>query len=185
MLVAVTEPGGTGTRAALSGYQVAGKTGTAQKVDMVTGGYSPDKRVSSFVGFVPADNPALVISVTVDEPQGDAYGGLVAAPVFARIASQTLSHLNVLPMGSVVALTEEQSGAEPLPDLVALLPEVAVSDGLRMPDFSGMSYRQVLQLMDNNKLNLKLTGSGQVVKQYPAPGKVIRYGKQAWIRFGA
>lgn len=185
MMISVTEPGGTGTRAAVPGYQIAGKTGTAQKVDTVTGGYSPDKRVSSFVGFVPAENPALVISVTVDEPKGKAYGGLVAAPVFARIAAQTLSHLDILPKGTVVALTKEQLAAEPLPDLAALLPDVENSDGLRMPNFSGMSYRQVLQTMEKKNLNLKLSGSGQVVKQSPAPGKVIQYGKQAWVRFGA
>lgn len=184
MMVTVTEPGGTGTRAALPGYRVAGKTGTAQKVDTVTGGYSPDKRVSSFVGFVPADNPALVLSVTVDEPQGKAYGGLVAAPVFARIASQTLSHLNILPKGSVATLTKSQMDEEPLPDMVAEIIDVATSDGLRMPNFSGMSYRQVLQMMEKKNLNLKLSGSGEVVKQYPAPGQIIRYGKQAWIRFG-
>ena len=184
MMISVTEPGGTGTRAALAGYQVAGKTGTAQKVDTVTGGYSPDKRVSSFVGFVPADNPALVLSVTVDEPKGKTYGGLVAAPVFARIAGQTLSHMNILPRGEVVAMTKEQLAVDPLPDLAALLPEVKSSEGIRMPNFKGLSYRQVLQLMQEKKLNLKLSGSGRVVKQSPAPGKVIRYGKQAWIKFG-
>ena len=184
MMVSVTEPGGTGTRAALPGYRVAGKTGTAQKVDMVTGGYSPDKRVSSFIGFVPADSPALVLSVTVDEPKGKTYGGLVAAPVFSRIAGQTLSYLNILPKGTVVALAEQASATEPLPDLAPLLPETKVSDGLRMPNFSGMSYRQVLQTMQQKNLNLKLSGSGHVVKQYPAPGKIIRYGKSAWIRFG-
>ncbi len=185
MMISVTEPGGTGTRAALTGYRVAGKTGTAQKVDSVTGGYSPDKRVSSFIGFVPADNPALVLSVTVDEPKGKTYGGLVAAPVFARIAGQTLSHMNILPKGEVVAMTKEQLAAEPLPDLAALLPAVESCDGITMPDFTGLSYRQVLQLMQKKKLNLKLSGSGHVVKQSPAPGKVIRYGKQAWIKFGA
>lgn len=185
MMVAVTEPGGTGTRAALPGYRVAGKTGTAQKVDPVTGGYSPDKRVSSFVGFVPAENPALVISVTVDEPQGKAYGGLVAAPVFARIAGQSLSHLNILPKGSLTALMETPEEAAPLPDLAPLLPDVVSNDGLTMPNFYGMSYRQVLRLMEERRLNFKLSGSGQVVEQYPSPGETIRYGKQAWIRFGA
>ncbi len=184
MMVSVTEPGGTGTRAALSGYRVAGKTGTAQKVDMVTGGYSPDKRVSSFIGFVPADNPALVLAITVDEPKGKAYGGLIAAPVFARIAGQSLSHLNILPKGTVVALTKEQLAVEPLPDLAILIPEGKANDGLRMPNFSGMSYRQVLQTMQQKNLNLKLSGSGQVIKQHPAPGKIIHYGKSAWIRFG-
>ncbi len=185
MMVTVTEAGGTGTRAALPGYRVAGKTGTAQKVDPVTGGYSPDKRVSSFIGFVPADNPALVISVTVDEPEGKAYGGLVAAPVFARVASQSLNYLNLLPKGSLESLALVEPGQEPLPDLAPLLPDVAPVAGLRMPDFRGMSYRQVLQQMQQNKLNLKLSGSGQVVEQSPAPGRPIRYGKQAWVRFGA
>jgi len=185
MMVGVTEPGGTGTKAAIPGFRVAGKTGTAQKVDMVTGGYSPDKRVSSFVGFVPADNPALILAITVDEPKGLTYGGLVAAPVFARVASQTLSHLNFLPKGTVIALNNESAKAEPLPDIAPLLPETKESDGLTMPNFSGMSYRQVLQTMQQKNLNLKLSGSGHVVKQHPAPGKVIRYGKSAWIRFGA
>jgi len=185
MMVSVTEPGGTGTRAAVPGYRVAGKTGTAQKVDLVTGGYSPDKRVSSFVGFVPADNPALVISVSVDEPQGKAYGGLLAAPVFARIAGQSLGHLNILPKGSVATLASNDAEMEPLPDLAPLLPDVATNDGLTMPNFYGMSYRQVLQQMEKRKLNFKLSGSGRVVEQNPAPGKVIRYGKQAWLRFGA
>ncbi len=185
MMVSVTEPGGTGTRAALTGYRVAGKTGTAQKVDMVTGGYSPDKRVSSFIGFVPADLPALVISVTVDEPEGKAYGGLVAAPAFARIAEQSLSHLNILPKGSVASLPVETVVMEPLPDLAPLLPDVESTVGLRMPDLRGMSYRQVLLTMQQKQLNLKLSGSGQVVEQSPSPGAKIRYGKEAWARLGA
>ena len=184
MMVSVTEPGGTGTRAALPGYRVAGKTGTAQKADPVAGGYSPDKRVSSFIGFVPADNPALVVAVTIDEPEGDSYGGLVAAPVFAKVAAQSLSHLNILPKGSVTTLANNQVEKEPLPDLAPLLPDEATNDGLTMPNFYGKSYRQVLQIMEQQKLNFKLSGSGRVVEQNPTPGKVIRYGEPAWIRFG-
>ena len=187
MMVSVTEPGGTGTRASLAGYRVAGKTGTAQKVDPVTGGYSPDKRIASFVGFVPADNPALVISVTVDEPQGKAYGGLVAAPVFADIAGQSLGHLNILPRGSIATLNngiDRTARPEPLPELAPLLPDPRRNDGLLMPDFHGMSYRRVLRLMEKKKLNLKLSGSGEVVEQFPRPGEKIRYDKPAWILFG-
>ena len=185
MMVAVTEPGGTGTKAALAGFTVAGKTGTAQKVDAVTGGYSPDKRVSSFVGFVPAENPALVISVTVDEPEGKTYGGLVAAPVFAKIAGQSLSHLNILPKGSLAELEQVAAAPEPSPEPAPLAKEIIPVDGLVMPDFRGKSYRQVLQMMHRQQLNLKLSGSGQVVEQSPAPGRPVRYGKQAWVRFGA
>ncbi len=185
MMVSVTEPGGTGTRAAIAGYEVAGKTGTAQKVDPVAGGYSIDKSVSSFIGFVPADNPAIVMLVSVDEPKGTDYGGVIAAPVFAHIASQALNHLNVLPKGSVENLAQGEQDVAPLPDLAPLLPDVADNDGLRMPNFYGMSYRQVLQSMAELKLNLKLSGSGQAVNQFPAPGKTIPYGKEAWVKFGA
>lgn len=185
MMIGVTEPGGTGVRGGLPGYRVAGKTGTAQKVDPVTGGYSVDKRVASFIGFVPAESPALVISVVVDEPEGKAYGGLVAAPVFARIAEQSLSHLNILPKGSLEGLQVARVEEQPLPDIAALLPDTSPGDGLMMPDFRGMSYRQVLQAMQEKGLNLKLSGSGQAVEQSPAPGRRIHYGKQAWVRFGA
>ncbi len=185
MMVAVTEPGGTGIRAAVPGFRVAGKTGTAQKVDSVTGGYSVDKRIASFIGFVPAENPAVVIAVTVDEPQGDVYGGQVAAPAFARVASQTLNHLRILPRENVTTLASAPAYEEPLPDLAPLLPVRDGGDGLVMPDFRGMSYRQVLQAMERQGLNLKLTGSGRVVEQFPRAGEAIPYGKEAWVRFGA
>lgn len=91
MLAAVVGPEGTASRAAIEGISVAGKTGTAQKIDPVTRGYSHEMYVSSFVGMVPADAPELVILVLVDEPQGAIYGGLVAAPAFRRIAQAALT----------------------------------------------------------------------------------------------
>ena len=88
---------GTGKRAAIPGYRVAGKTGTAQKVDPATGTYSSTKFVGSFVGFVPAEDPQLAILVMIDEPQGPAWGGVVAAPVFRKVAEQALRYLSVAP----------------------------------------------------------------------------------------
>ena len=90
-------PGGTGTLGAVPGYDVAGKTGTAQKTDPLTGGYSAMRMVSSFVGFLPADDPKLAILVVVDEPQTEHWGGTVAAPVFQRIAAQAVRHLGIVP----------------------------------------------------------------------------------------
>jgi len=90
-------PGGTGTLGAVPGYDVAGKTGTAQKIDPLTGGYSATRMVSSFVGFLPADDPKLAILVVVDEPQTEHWGGTVAAPVFQRIAAQAVRHLGIVP----------------------------------------------------------------------------------------
>ena len=86
---------GTGMKAAISGYRVAGKTGTAQKVDPRTGTYSSSLSVGSFVGFVPADAPRLAMIIVIDEPQGDAWGGVVAAPVFRRVGEQVLTYLGV------------------------------------------------------------------------------------------
>ncbi len=185
MMVGVTQKGGTGTRGAVAGYGVAGKTGTAQKVDPVTGGYSVDKRVASFIGMLPAKNPAMVVLVTVDEPQTQPYGGLVAAPVFSRIADESMRYLDIPPT-EVVARRE-------LPQQTTSVRKIrrdkkvstAIKGGRRMPDFHGMSYRQVLEAMSRKGLNIKLSGSGKVVEQSPGAGEVIRYGTKVWVRFGA
>jgi cell division protein FtsI/penicillin-binding protein 2 len=86
---------GTGSKAAIPGFRVAGKTGTAQKIDPRTGRYSASRFVTSFAGYVPAENPQLAMIVVIDEPQGDAWGGTVAAPVFSRVGEQVLSYLGV------------------------------------------------------------------------------------------
>ncbi len=86
---------GTGTKAAIPGFEVAGKTGTAQKIDPATQSYSKTKYLASFVGFVPADAPRLVILVMIDEPQKSYWGGEVAAPVFQKIARKTLRYLHI------------------------------------------------------------------------------------------
>jgi cell division protein FtsI (penicillin-binding protein 3) len=189
MMSLVSEEGGTGTLSSVPGFKVAGKTGTAQKVDPVTGGYSADKRVSSFVGFVPAKNPRLVILAVVDEPEGVTYGGLVAAPIFARIADQTLRYLKVSPTHPVVA-----SALPALLDMPQDPPEAIAQEGeepptsetgeviATMPDCLGMSYRQVIQSMGRTGLNIKLNGRGRVVEQSPAAGQAITFGHEVWVR---
>ncbi|GAB4175353.1 MAG: penicillin-binding protein [Geothermobacteraceae bacterium] len=185
MLEMTVEEGGTGTLAAVPGFRVAGKTGTAQKADPVTGGYAVDRYVSSFVGFVPADRPRLVILVLIDEPSGKAYGGLVAAPVFSRIASQALAQLKVAPRQPV-----REKSLRALPKLVRReLPSVPAATvsarggkGPRMPNLVGMSYRQVLQTMERTGLNLRLKGSGRVVEQFPAAGRGIPLDSEIWVR---
>jgi len=87
---------GTGTEAAVPGYTVAGKTGTAAKIEP-SGRYSTSRYVASFVGLVPATNPRLVIMVMVDEPHGSIFGGVVAAPAFKQIARFNLQHLEIPP----------------------------------------------------------------------------------------
>jgi cell division protein FtsI (penicillin-binding protein 3) len=92
---------GTGTSARLEGYDIAGKTGTAQKIDAALGVYSSRLHLASFVGFVPAERPVLSMIVVIDEPQGTLqYGGQVAAPVFREIAARVLRYLRVVPKAS-------------------------------------------------------------------------------------
>jgi len=103
MLEAAVQPGGTAPRARITGWRVAGKTGTAHKQEK--GGYAANKYVSSFVGFAPASDPRIVIAVMIDEPgAGQYYGGAVAAPVFAQVMQGALRLLNVPHDAPVVPL---------------------------------------------------------------------------------
>lgn len=113
LMMRVTEEGGTGTRARVPGYTVAGKTGTAQKV-LPTGGYSETANISSFVGFLPADRPEIGIIIVVDEPNSvQRTGGYVAAPVFAEVASQAARYLGLPPSDTnttVIAAASNSGG---------------------------------------------------------------------------
>ena len=188
MMEGVTTDGGTGTNAAVDGYQVAGKTGTAQKVDPITHGYSVDKRTASFIGFVPADNPRLTILVVIDEPKTSPYGGVVAAPAFKSIAAQSLCYLNVPPTKGdrVRKETVIQVKQEALPvNQVEPAAEGTINDGdegVVMADFRGQSMRQVLRLMEKRGLNVKLIGSGRVVEQNPPAGRRIGPSDHVWVR---
>jgi cell division protein FtsI (penicillin-binding protein 3) len=100
MLEMVTQPGGTATRAQVAGFRVAGKTGTAHKLEGA--GYAPDRYISSFVGFAPASSPRVVIAVMIDEPGGKHYyGGEVAAPVFSNVMAGALRLLGIAPDASL------------------------------------------------------------------------------------
>jgi cell division protein FtsI (penicillin-binding protein 3) len=97
ILEGVVAEGGTGTQAAMDEWRVAGKTGTARKPDNVHGGYKPGAYVGSFIGFAPAEKPAVVVAVVIDEPTRGYYGGSVAAPVFKEVAATALRRLGVVP----------------------------------------------------------------------------------------
>lgn len=112
MLKAVMEKGGTGEKIKVPGFVVAGKTGTAHKVDPRTGKYAADLYLASFLGFAPADDPRIVILVMIDEPRGKKYfGGQVAGPVFARVASEALKYLGVAGTAPVQEPAAASAGA--------------------------------------------------------------------------
>ena len=186
MLTAVTAPGGTGEPAALDGYLVAGKTGTAQKADP-RGGYADGQWTSNFVGFVPAQRPRLVISVVIDEPVIEHYGGAVAGPVFRRIASDSLRHLGVPPEASgdklaevVKALREQKGASAPTPRKIET--EGSASAGqlaegqVRVPDLKGYGARAALVVLNRAGLSATLAGTGAAIEQSPAPGAVVKRG---------
>jgi cell division protein FtsI (penicillin-binding protein 3) len=97
MLEGVLAAGGTASEVSIPGYQLAGKTGTAQKPDPINGGYSDTNYVASFVGFAPARDPQVLVAVMVDEPQGQHLGGVVAAPAVQRILEFALPYLRIAP----------------------------------------------------------------------------------------
>ncbi len=191
LLEAVVEEG-TGKRAAIDGYRVAGKTGTAEKI--VDGAYSNELHVASFVGFAPARDPALVALVAIDEPRGLYHGGDVAAPVFAAIVGPALLYLGVPAERSA-----EETPAPPAafaaaaPPPAAAAPPVAVTAAPappaagRLPDFSGWSARRAIARSAELGLEVKLRGHGFVSHQSPAAGLPLAAAKgrlELWLATG-
>jgi cell division protein FtsI (penicillin-binding protein 3) len=178
MLELVIGPNGTAGTASIAGVRVAGKTGTAQKV--VEGRYSKSNWVSSFVGYLPADDPRLVIAVTIDEPREHHYGGVVAAPVFKRIAEASLDYLHVHRRAPVIEETDRkprQGGpdqpAPPPAGLTMPAPPVVTAFGGRMPELRGLSLRSAMRALDGCNCEVEVDGSGYVVAQRPEPGVAV------------
>jgi cell division protein FtsI (penicillin-binding protein 3) len=204
MLASVFEKGvgphglnGTAGSIVVPGFKCGGKTGTAHKYDHALRGYSPNRYLGSFAGLAPIDNPRLAIIVMIDEPSGkEHYGGSVAAPAFAEIASQSLRYLGV-PGEAIIPrdargkpiVTPPRAGpdvaARRLPiagtadDDTAELdtPEEPVVDEMLapgtilIPDFRGMGVGRALDEARKVRLELDVIGTGQVISQAPAPGR--------------
>jgi cell division protein FtsI (penicillin-binding protein 3) len=189
LLKATTEKGGTGEGAVPSGYEVAGKTGTAQKVDSLLGGYSEDRYISGFMGFAPAEAPKVALLVVVDEPQGGSYGGTVAAPIFKAIMGKVLPYLHVVPKGTVVvknALDSVPGKDASRTRTQSPIDGIKVGKGARtvmMPDLTGLSMRNALSRMEGRGLIIKVSGNGKVVEQTPKPGAVIEKGDICFLKF--
>ncbi len=186
LLEAVVEDGG-GTLAAVPGYRVAGKTGTAQKA-LPGVGYLPDRHVASFLGFVPSRRPEIVALVMLDDPEGLFYGGEVAAPVFGSIMARVLPYLGVapsLPEGFDAPPETRASESTPAQEPGALLTRAmrpaagGVSEqGERLelgavPDVRGLTAREAIQVLAERGLMPRLHGSGFVETQVPVAGQPL------------
>jgi cell division protein FtsI (penicillin-binding protein 3) len=167
---------GTGHNAAIAGYEVAGKTGTAQKLDPVTRRYSRNPGVLSFIGFVPADEPRLVMLVMLDEPKNEKWGSEAAAPIFSAIGSEVLRYLDVPPRDAAT-LSIVTGPAEAPPGRVPLTTAVAAEaggDARIMPDLRGRPLRQALAALAPLGVAVKLAGrGGRVAEQTPSPGETL------------
>jgi cell division protein FtsI (penicillin-binding protein 3) len=167
---------GTGTAAAVPGYTVAGKTGTAAKI--VGGRYSKTDYHASFVGFVPSRQPAFTVIVVIDSPhRGEIYGGVVAAPVFKRVAEAALRYLGVpQTINPAAPIVVTASTGEPAPTMTRTTSHVAssrldvVTGSPAVPDVRGLGAREAIQRLARLGLVSRLTGDGIVIDQDPAPG---------------
>ncbi len=198
--------GGTGRHAAIPGYGVAGKTGTAQKMDPSTRRYSRAPGVLSFVGFAPSDDPRLAMLVMLDEPKNEKWGSEAAAPVFAAIARDALRHLGVPPRDTTpVAIVRPAVAAIAMTPAVpdgagshadgGLTPHEAApagppdapSPGLvdvaagTMPRVLGLTLRRALEALAPLDLDLHVAGRGVVVSQTPAPGVELEAGTRCQL----
>ncbi len=173
MMEQVVSDGG-GKTARIQGYKIAGKTGTAEKLSE-QGGYAAGLYIASFVGFVPSDNPQYAMLIMLDSPQGVFYGSQVSAPVFRDTLQQIL-----------VAQGIQPSNATGLPSLDTLkrpenykeidkLPQVQIMpDGkAKIPNFAGLNFKQVAELIQQGRFVLIPYGSGTARKQSVPPGTIL------------
>lgn len=193
----VTTEGGTGTKAALPGYKVAGKTGTAQMVNPDTGKYSRDKHNASFIGFAVGVEPKIVIFVSLTEPRGSYYASVTAAPLFREVLGVVAHHYTLpyrLPL-QPLAKSPSKSGfkllganqdqlkiSQAAPEnplrLLAELKTLDVSNKLTwtMPALKGLTPREVFGILQGHRFKMEVKGTGIVSSQWPEGGNPIAEG---------
>jgi cell division protein FtsI (penicillin-binding protein 3) len=213
MLETVVGPDGTGRRAGLRGIRVAGKTGTAQKLDP-DGSYSLERYQAWFVGAAPADAPRFVIAAMVDEPRGYVHtGGATAAPLFAKVAAAALARDGIVtepelplpewahadwvppwksaapapakPKGVAKVAKVRAAPVAAVPKPSPLPPVARLHGSVLLPDFSGLTPEQVRAQLAGLGITLQVSGSGRAIAQEPAPGTIVKGGGPVRIRFGA
>lgn len=175
VMLGVVAKDGTGVLAAIPGVKVAGKTGTAEKVDPVTKRYSSALNISSFVGFAPADDPQVVGMVVIDEAKSDHFGGVVAGPVFRVMVERALLERGVLAAGALPPPTAARNGASVGTALEGAIiagvddPEPPSTPGV-VPPLLGLTARAAAVAAEAAGLTPTVLGSGVVVRQQPAAG---------------
>lgn len=190
LMVGVVEPDGTGRRAYIPEWPVAGKTGTGQKPHLRKRGYSADMWVNTFFGLAPANDPEVAIVILIDEPKGKKHGGgLIAAPAFKRIMEKTLAYLGVpspFITGKRIAWLDPEtlgdrrakenlpSDEEDIDPIEALAPPVTASSGqIPVPDFRGLTMSEARRLAARMGIVVRFDGTGVVTSQSALPDQPI------------
>ena len=192
---------GGGGKASVRGYRIAGKTGTAQKVNEDGSGYSEGRYIASFCGFAPVESPQIALLVMIDDPYGAFYGGQIAAPVASRIFSQVFRYLRIEPSDAPLGLDSDDLDAQigegdasiqsiqpaqspkeiepkPEPPKEELAPEVS-----RVPEFYGKSIRESARLANEAGISFEAEGSGFAVSQSIGAGELVDRGTAVKVYF--
>ena len=179
---------GTGANARVDGFMVAGKTGTAQKVNPNGRGYLKGAYISSFAGFIPANDPKFVIYVAVDSPRKAYYGATVAAPLFARIASYAVRKEGIAPLmlgdertvnpktkkaPLVIPKIVKSEPAKPVLTAAELDQATAMKTGDSVPNLMNLSTREVLRRISGQDIKVKFVGQGIVSEVLPSVGSQL------------
>ena len=165
---------GTGKNANIVNVAVAGKTGTSQKFDFSRGVYSSEKVRTSFMGFFPADNPQVAILVILDEPQRDKWGGVAAAPVFKSIGEQILNCFKTNIRETPIFEQDKVNKVQLISAQGTIVAHsVDNDDESIIPDFRGLTIRDAMKKAKARSIELKVSGNGWAVRQYPQAGRVL------------
>ena len=165
---------GSGKNANIVNVAVAGKTGTSQKFDFSRGVYSSEKVRTSFIGFFPADNPQVAILVILDEPQRDKWGGVAAAPVFKSIGEQILNCFKTNIRETPIFGPDKQSKVQLISAQETIVARsIDNNDESAVPDFHGLTIREAMKKAKSRSIELKVSGNGWAVRQYPPAGRVL------------
>jgi len=181
LLEQVVSSGG-GKKAAVKGYRIAGKTGTAQKIREDGAGYLDGHYIASFCGFAPVEDPQLVVLVIIDDPgTGNFYGGQIAAPVAKRIFSQLFRYYHIEPSSDPFAGMEKKQAEQPKPEKTY---DGAVPNGkVVVPDFTGLSLREAAQKAADRGLSFESQGSGYGSSQSVPPNTLVDSGTSVTVWF--
>lgn len=177
---------GTGRLVQIPGIRVAGKTGTAQKVDPETGGYSTTDYIASFVAFAPADDPKIAVLITIDTPRGESHqGGALGGPRAKAIIEGALQYYGI-PVAketqSVISPLPEQTFVRPAPQPVTPVRQPLAGETI-VPDLTGLTLRQAGDALASVELHFSFMGTGLAQSQDPAPGQVVNKGSAVTIKF--